>query len=80
MNIKKENHIVKIVMDLLYVNIINLNHYVKSAEEYYYRSLFTMNYGLAAVRVILPYRWMPKWCPETTDPSARTLASYVDPA
>jgi asparagine synthase (glutamine-hydrolysing) len=53
---------------------------VKTAEEYYYRSLFTMNYGLAAVRVVLPYRWMPKWCPETTDPSARTLASYADPA
>jgi asparagine synthase (glutamine-hydrolysing) len=51
---------------------------VKTAEEYYYRSLFTMNYGLAAVRVVLPYRWMPKWCPETTDPSARTLASYAD--
>ena len=53
---------------------------VRTAEEYYYRSLFVMSYGLSAVRVAVPYRWMPKWCPETTDPSARTLTQYTDPA
>jgi asparagine synthase (glutamine-hydrolysing) len=45
-------------------------------EEYYYRYLFTLSYGLAAIRVTVPYRWMPRWCPETNDPSARTLQVY----
>ena len=44
-------------------------------EEYYYRSLFTSAYGLNAIQTV-PYRWMPKWCPETNDPSARTLDVY----
>jgi asparagine synthase (glutamine-hydrolysing) len=49
-------------------------------EEYYYRYLFTLSYGLSAIRVTVPYRWMPKWCPETNDPSARTLQVYDSPA
>jgi len=28
----------------------------------------------------VPYKWMPKWCPETNDPSARTLDVYGDEA
>jgi len=53
------------------------NHMLpKTAEEYYYRFLFTTSYGLSAIRVTVPYRWMPKWSPETTDPSARTLQVY----
>lgn len=47
-----------------------------TAEEYYYRFLFTMSYGLDLSPVVVPYKWMPKWSPETTDPSARTLAVY----
>jgi asparagine synthase (glutamine-hydrolysing) len=49
-------------------------------EEYYYRFLFTTAYGLNAIKVATPYRWMPKWSPETTDPSARTLAVYDEQA
>jgi len=45
-------------------------------EEYYYRFLFTSSYGLSAIRTTVPYRWMPRWSPETTDPSARTLQIY----
>jgi asparagine synthase (glutamine-hydrolysing) len=45
-------------------------------EEYYYRFLFTSAYGLGAIRATVPYRWMPKWCPETNDPSAKTLSIY----
>ena len=45
-------------------------------EEYYYRFLFTAAYGLNAIQTAVPYRWMPKWCPETNDPSARTLNVY----
>ena len=48
----------------------------RTAEEYYYRYLFTSTYGLSVIHVTVPYRWMPQWCPETTDPSARTLQIY----
>jgi asparagine synthase (glutamine-hydrolysing) len=48
----------------------------KTPEEYYYRFLFTSSYGLAGIKTTVPYRWMPKWCPETNDPSARTLQMY----
>jgi len=51
----------------------------KTAEEYYYRFLFTSWYGLCAIKTTVPYRWMPKWCPETNDPSARTLQMYTEP-
>jgi len=43
----------------------------KTAEAYYYRKVFTDIYGDLNVNV--PYHWMPKWSPETSDPSARTL-------
>jgi len=44
----------------------------KTAEAFYYRKLFTQYYGDLG-HAIVPYFWMPKWSPETTDPSARTL-------
>jgi len=50
----------------------------QTAEEYYYRYLFTASYGLSAINVAVPYRWMPLWCPGATDPSARTLEVYND--
>ena len=34
---------------------------------------------VSAIRVTVPYRWMPKWSPETNDPSARTLQMYAEP-
>ena len=43
----------------------------QTAEAYYYRKLFDEHYG--NVSHLVPYFWMPKWSPETTDPSARTL-------
>jgi len=46
-----------------------------TAEALLYRQLFESYYGKKAVSVI-PYFWMPKWSPETTDPSARTLSLY----
>ena len=49
-----------------------------TAEEFYYRFIFTSTYGLSTIRTTVPYRWMPMWCPETTDPSARTLQIYSD--
>jgi len=47
----------------------------KTAEALYYRITFEKLYGKQATDVI-PYFWMPKWSPETTDPSARTLSLY----
>ena len=52
----------------------------RTPEEYYYRFLFTTTYGLIPIAATVPYRWMPKWSPETNDPSARTLAVYDDSA
>lgn len=42
-----------------------------TAESYYYRSLFDTFYPKYSHTI--PYFWMPKWSPETTDPSAKTL-------
>jgi len=50
----------------------------QTPEEYYYRAHFD-NYYPTAAKVNVPYRWMPKWSPETTDPSARTLSVYNQP-
>ena len=43
----------------------------KTAEAYYYRALFNKYYKNA--ETCIPYFWMPKWSPETNDPSALTL-------
>jgi asparagine synthase (glutamine-hydrolysing) len=48
----------------------------KTAESYYYRFLFDRQYRGA--ETCIPYFWMPKWSPETSDPSARTLTNYSD--
>ena len=45
-------------------------------EEFYYRFLFASQYGNTLCKTAVPYRWMPKWSPETKDPSARTLSNY----
>jgi len=47
----------------------------KTAEALFYRKVFESMYGMKSVNVI-PYMWMPRWSPETTDPSARTLSLY----
>jgi len=43
-----------------------------TAEAFYYRELFERDYPQTGG--LWPY-WMPRWSPETTDPSARTLSS-----
>lgn len=59
-------------------SILFSDHLVPTTpEEYYYRLLFSGIYGNSVARVATPYRWMPKWSPETTDPSARTLSTYT---
>jgi asparagine synthase (glutamine-hydrolysing) len=48
----------------------------KTAEAYYYRTLFEKFYS-GADKVTVPYHWMPRWSPGTSDPSARTLDVYT---
>jgi asparagine synthase (glutamine-hydrolysing) len=45
-------------------------------EAYYYRSLYESYYGAHTALTAIPAFWMPRWSPETTDPSARTLKVY----
>jgi asparagine synthase (glutamine-hydrolysing) len=44
-------------------------------EKQYYSDIFSLFY----YQRIIPHMWMPRWCPETTDPSARTLDVYKNP-
>jgi asparagine synthase (glutamine-hydrolysing) len=48
----------------------------QTPEQYYYRYMFEAEFSRIPVKTCIPYFWMPRWCPETTDPSARTLAVY----
>jgi asparagine synthase (glutamine-hydrolysing) len=41
-------------------------------EKQYYSDIFSLFYK----QRIIPHMWMPRWCPETSDPSARTLDNY----
>ena len=40
-------------------------------ESFYYREIFEKHYG--GFSNVIPYFWMPKWCVETNDPSAREI-------
>ena len=42
-----------------------------SSESFYYRKIYDSMYSYPET---IPYFWMPKWSPETNDPSARTLS------
>jgi len=43
-------------------------------EAYWYRKVFEEFYG--RFDAATPYQWLPKWCGEVTDPSARVLEMY----
>ncbi|GAU93802.1 hypothetical protein RvY_05686-2 [Ramazzottius varieornatus] len=43
-------------------------------EAFYYRKVFEKYYPEREQWI--PYFWMPKWSPNATDPSARTLSNY----
>jgi asparagine synthase (glutamine-hydrolysing) len=47
-----------------------------TAEAFYYRQLYESYYGSFTAITAIPAFWMPRWSPETTDPSARTLKVY----
>lgn len=46
-----------------------------SKEAKFYRDIFSTLFPDEAAQLI-PYYWMPRWSPETGDPSARTLSVY----
>ena len=48
----------------------------KTAEQAYYKKCYTDAFGTSTLHTNVPYFWMPRWSPGTTDPSARTLKLY----
>ena len=44
-------------------------------EAYYYKKLFVEKYGARNTH-LTPYQWLPKWCGDVVDPSARVLKIY----
>ncbi len=46
----------------------------KTKEAYFYRKVFTEFYGHH--QTLTPYQWLPKWCGNVIDPSARVLTIY----
>ena len=56
----------------------NLNQYEHnkpiSFESYYYREKYISYFG--NTDTIIPYFWMPNWCENVNDPSARILTVY----
>jgi asparagine synthase (glutamine-hydrolysing) len=49
----------------------------KTAEALWYRRLFHERYPQVAAAAAAPAMWMPRFIPEATDPSARTLTLYT---
>lgn len=48
----------------------------QTKEGYWYRKLFTDMYGDACNK-LTPYQWLPRWCGDIVDPSARVLEMYA---
>jgi asparagine synthase (glutamine-hydrolysing) len=48
---------------------------VDTKEKYYYKKTFEKHFGYKSFHVI-PYYWLPKWCGNITEPSARVLDIY----
>ena len=47
----------------------------KTKEAYYYRKIYQKFYPQKRY-YLTPYQWLPKWCGDITDPSARVLEIY----
>ena len=43
-------------------------------ESYYYRKIFESHYKNRGN--LIPHFWLPKWCGDKKDPSARELQNY----
>lgn len=47
-----------------------------SKEALYFRRIFEKYYGTGNVCKVIPYYWLPKWCGDIKEPSARVLSVY----
>lgn len=48
-------------------------------EIYYYKILFNQYYGIhSEYYQVTPYQWLPKWCGDINDPSARKLVELYE--
>ncbi|MDP4711755.1 MAG: hypothetical protein NWS63_11205, partial [Saprospiraceae bacterium] len=47
----------------------------QTKEAYYFRKKFTEFYG--PHQNLTPYQWLPRWCGDIVDPSARALQMYA---
>ena len=52
------------------------NNTPKTKEAFYYRKIFESFYPKKSN--VIPHFWMPKWCGEVNDPSARELDINVE--
>lgn len=74
-----QEHMETLVSDEEYLSEKDKFHHCPpiSKESYYYRKKFVEYFGDSeSVAKTIPYFWMPKWCGENNDPSARTLDIY----
>lgn len=71
-----QSHIDKLVPDKEFEEYAPLfrHNTPRTKEAYYYRKVFSKHFHHPYV---IPYFWLPKWCGETSDPSARELEHYV---
>jgi asparagine synthase (glutamine-hydrolysing) len=68
-------HIENIVLDEEFKNH-KYGESVDTKEKYYYKKIFEKHFGCKSFQVI-PYYWLPKWCGNITEPSARVLDVYI---
>lgn len=47
----------------------------RTKEAYYFRKIYTSFYPSKNYNLV-PFMWLPKWCGNTTEPSARFLSCY----
>lgn len=70
-----EEHIDKLFNEKNLIDAKNIFKHMTpySKEGLYYRDLFCQYYGFGSVNNIYQYYWLPKWCGNVTNPSARVL-------
>lgn len=73
-----KNHVDKIITDSDFMTSIKLytHNIPKTKEDLYYRRIFDTYYP--SHEKLIDFYWMPKWCGEQRDPSARELPVYKE--
>jgi asparagine synthase (glutamine-hydrolysing) len=55
---------------------VNYNIKCSTKEALYYRTIFNKHFDKYVGKGIVPHIWLPLWCGNITDPSARVLKVY----